>query len=150
MRRDKSNSQSACIMNDEGPTRRRFQFSLRKLLLWTTVVALYLGSMKTLEFNSGLVAFITFWVAVVGGVRWSLGVKAAAIASFVIGTLLGLDFSLAAPALGGAPPSFFALLTISIGWVFGGFILGLVELTMRAVNWADKIIEGKEFDDRKG
>ena len=71
-------------MNDPRPERRRFQFGLRKLLLWTGVVAVWFGVLTTLPLGLPLSTVLTLWVVVVGVVRVAIRPLAAALTSAVI------------------------------------------------------------------
>jgi hypothetical protein len=113
------------------------------------VAAVYLGALKTLGLGTGPVTIISFWIAIVCGVRGCLGVRVAATVSLAAGALVVLGVCLNAIAFGVLPP-IFVLLAMAIGGMLGGFIFGLVEFSIRAVNWIDKLMQGKGVDERKG
>ena len=53
------------ILNGMSETRRRFQFGLRKLLLWTAVVAILLGFLRMAGLGSSGFAIVACWIVVV-------------------------------------------------------------------------------------
>jgi hypothetical protein len=122
-------------MTDDSQQRRRFQFSLRGMMLWITTVAVSLSVLKTLrlEFSVGGVV-VTLWIAVVGAVRATLGPAEAAILSLLGGATVAACIPAMVPASELLMP---VVLT-------SGFIPFLVvEATWRIVNWADNLIRTK-------
>ena len=120
-------------------TRRRFQFGLRKLLLWTVVLALYLGVARMLGMPPIALAVLTLWIAVVAGLRAAFGPVVAAIVSPAIGAVLGGWFEYTGPALDPPGPSPLGP-GIALGGLFGCVLFAAVELSCRAVNWADNVM----------
>jgi hypothetical protein len=115
---------------------KRFQFSTRKLLLGTAVVAVWLGILRVLEVGPTLVALVTALFVGVGILRMALGRKVACLVS-----LLGV----AVPAGGFAFVPFHAhigsitllVYSLYIGVVFGCSLFLIVELGFCFVDWAD-------------
>ena len=60
-------------MNDHPAKRPRYQFGLRKLLLWMFVVAVLLGTLKALGLESVWLAIGAFWVVITAAVRAAWG-----------------------------------------------------------------------------
>lgn len=130
------------------PEHCRFQFSLKRLLLWTVVVALGCGMLSTVQAESLDWLVLSPWLVTVFVVRWAFGGKWAAIVSVMIGVLLcGLVGCIgSAQAIGGS------IVTIGYYTVRGGlngspigFVLFLlVEAACRTVNWFDSIGQSGE------
>ena len=72
--------------------KRCLQFGLRKVLLWTAVIALYLGVLTMSNLGLFLSAVLTSHVVYVGILR-AIGWRAAAIGSLCIGTCIGVVVS---------------------------------------------------------
>ena len=133
------------------------QFGLLKMLLWTAVLALLLGILKTLQFGfpetlHGLwIVFsvcICCWLFVVGVVRVVIAPKTAAMLSVAIATVAAISFFLLLFGDGGGP-----VLAVLVGFPSGLF-LGLivaviVELAISGVNWADEFIQSLERDRKR-
>jgi hypothetical protein len=122
-------------MNDARPQPRRFQFSLRKLLLWTAVVAVLLGTLKTLGLETVGLVIAAAWVAITAGVRGVFGSLWSHVVSVVGGAILGI--SLLFTGLIGATS---IVLFIILG---GGVSFAFVELAWRGVDWLDGLFEPK-------
>ncbi len=121
------------------PERQRFQFSLRKLLLWTVVVALTLSILSPLELG-GLFPF--GWFVTVLMLRWGLGSRVAAWVSIMAGMLLFAWASCLVSA--SVSPSRYgygeaALVGGSMGVMVGLVLFLLVDGTCRVVDWIDRI-----------
>jgi len=71
-----------------GETRPRFQFGLRKLLLWTAVVALFLGILKMLGLGPILCIAVLCWAMFVRGLRLVFGFTQVAFASVLSASIL--------------------------------------------------------------
>jgi len=122
---------------------RSFQFGLRKLLLWTAVVAIWLGVLTMLPLGPPLSTLLTLWVVVVGVVRVAIRPLAAAFTSVVMafGVALIHDYSgllyyddLHPPYMFVFPPAF---------GLYAVVIFAFVELALRAVNWVDNLMRTK-------
>jgi hypothetical protein len=61
------------VLRELPSKRHRFQLSIRKLMLWTVVVAIYLGILAMLKVPPINLAFFTLWLAVVGFLRTAFG-----------------------------------------------------------------------------
>jgi hypothetical protein len=124
------------IVAELHPTRRRFQFSLRKLLLWMIVVALYLGIFRKLaQLDRAAFAIFTVWSVVVVILRTAFGQRAACLFSILAG------------------PSFFYLSWWKYGdvteLVLGGIgyacvFFVIAECGFRVVDWADNLMGAKK------
>jgi hypothetical protein len=129
-------------MNDQRPERRRFQFGLRKLLLWTAVAALLLGTAASLREGAWLPACC---ILIVGAIRCAFGARVAGGISVATAVILMVSFSWVVaethhpgPSLGDA-----TVTGLALGLFFGLATLGIVEGAVRVVNWADKVLESK-------
>jgi len=60
-------------MSETGKPERRLHFSLRKLLLWTLIVALAFGIFSPLELEADGRFFLFGWILVVAVVRGAFG-----------------------------------------------------------------------------
>jgi hypothetical protein len=121
--------------------KRSFQFSLRKLLLWTAVVALLLGVATSLGEGVWLLAC---WVLVVCAIRCAFGPNVAVILSVGGGAILGGALGYALPHTDPGPdPVERAMQGVIVGGFFGLATFGIVEGAFRAVNWVDKAFEPK-------
>jgi hypothetical protein len=110
-------------------------------MLWTVVVALYLGIVGVLQVDLSIFAVFTGWLIVVGVLRIAVGSKVAGVLSI----------------LAGLPLCVFVLCQFE--WfifpcfiiVFGGPVFGLVlflivEGGFRVVDWADNLMRTKTDD----
>lgn len=135
--------------SEETPSarRRRRQFSLRELLLWTTLAAICLGILQWLIADREFTVSLSCWIAVVVIVRMVLGPKAAGMlfvaAGMVLHAIVGyrvLSSHRPVPVAG-----VFAgvLVCLLVGSIVGGILWLLVETAARAVRWADTRLAGK-------
>jgi hypothetical protein len=60
---------------DDTKPKRRFQFSLRRLMLWMVVLGAYLGLMRLVELSSHTTFILTIWLAGLFAIRikWGYG-----------------------------------------------------------------------------
>ena len=126
-------------MNDQDLKRRRFQFGLRKLLLWMAVVAVLLGVLKMLELSTAGLILAASWVAITAIVRGAFGSTWAHIVSAVGGGALAFGL-LFAGAIGGI--SVVVLIIVGAGMPFV-----FVELAWLGVDWLDKLLRTKPRTD---
>ena len=119
------------------PKRRRFQFGLRRLLLWTAVVALGFGTLSTLYPSTRAWVVLPGWCAVVLILRWGFGSTLAASVSTIVGMVLGL--LLPEPQ----EPLDFVVYAIDCGF-FGLVLFVLAEVTCQIVDWIDRIRQSDE------
>ncbi|MCP4685958.1 MAG: hypothetical protein GY867_11025 [bacterium] len=84
---------------------------MRKLLLWTAVIGLYLRIARCLDLDLATGAMLTAFVAVIIVLRSTVGWQATAVASLA-------------------------------GCAMGPLLCGIVELTIREVDWADNLMQG--------
>ena len=118
---------------------RRFQFSLRKVLLWMLAVALTFSILSPLELDAVGWLFLFGWFVTVLVLRWSFGSRVAAWISIMAGMLL---FAWASwfvsahvrPSYGGA-----TLVGGSVGVIVGLALFLFVEATCRTIDWLDRI-----------
>jgi hypothetical protein len=69
--------------------RRRFQFGLRRLLLWTVAAVPYLAVVRLERWNVASFAAVTAWLLAVGAARAAFGPKAAGALSALAGAIVG-------------------------------------------------------------
>ena len=134
------------------PKPHRLQFGLRKLLLWTAVVALYLGipSMLGVDLQErrNLMSFVSLglWAIVVGLVRTVFNDRAAAAFSAVMGVIL-CAVALYLTARWSRVNPFDFPGHVIWGLVWGGLIglnvFAFVELAFRGVDWVDNRMRTK-------
>ncbi len=122
---------SSSSESESPPRHRRWQFSIRALLIWTAVVALYFGVLRILQAEMNVIVALTCWIVVGWSIRVLVGVKAAVVASFVAGAVCVLPAVQAARHPG---PSTGELITMSaFGMLIGGWIAGTPLLAMELV-----------------
>ena len=127
------------------PERQRFQFSIRRLMLWTVVVAIYLGIVVALQLELSVFVGATVWFVIVGILRVA-NYDVAFLASVVAGVVLyeyGLYTDI--DSFGGWTDSFVLALLIGAlgGSVLGCFLFVFVQGGFRFVDWADMLIGRK-------
>jgi hypothetical protein len=136
-------------MGDHPPTRRRFQFGLRKLMLWTVVVAVFLGIFEMFGFGWIGCVLAACWLAVVGLLRGTAGGRAACLVSIVIGTvLIGWCSYLVYVTASPRPPFNPVIVLFAAIWgsAYGLFVFVLTTAVCSAVNWADNLMRPKTDD----
>ena len=142
-------------MTTPSPERRRLQFGLRKLLLWTIAVAVLLAAMRMLEFETAGFVIVLFGMTILGVLRflfepfyarmlWILVVA-------VAGVVVAVDTAL---ALTDAYSLSLVELVINIIWLsFWGFVLGfgiggmtytLADAACRVVAWLDSRMQSSD------
>ena len=137
------------------PKRAGFQFTLRKMLLWTAVVAVYFGTLKVLGFPPFDFTVLSCFLGIAVACRVLFGSNAALFASQM---MISIGLVMVFSGLFSRPessmfflsedvlPPFWQIVFLSF---LGGAIIGwgmstLVELASRAVNWLDRLIETKK------
>ena len=120
--------------------RRRFQFSLRRMLLWTAVVAVCCNILKILNLELGVWFLLIVWMIVVGVLLVIGCPKWAACWSIIIGIPTGWFTVLHFPRSELSLPLIIGSL---IGVLFGVGIFVIVRFVLLAVNWADNFIDEK-------
>jgi hypothetical protein len=125
-----------------GTAKRRLQFSLRRLMLWTAIIALYLGIVGAIQVGPLVSTVLVVYVVFVVVIRMAFGQKLACVSSVVIAGLLFLLFFVASFGRFAAwPLSCVALCVSACGAVYGFLLFAMVELTFRFVEWADKSLQ---------
>ena len=109
-----------------------FQFGLRKLFLWTTVVALYLGLLQMLDLRPLESLFLLWWVLAVGCVGTASRVVAV-VFSAIVGLMIVKCFL--QPRL--TPTG--VLMGLSLAFV----VFGFAECAFRAVDLTDDLMGTK-------
>ena len=131
---------------DNSKPQRRFQFSLRKLMLWMVVWAVYLTFFWRLVVIS-LAVLVTTYLVVIAAIRMKWGLKPGLkIAAVNMGIVWGCLGPLPFVAGGVASPAIGLLLFVCcfvIGLVSGSIAFVLIELLVRCVNSLDELIETK-------
>jgi len=118
---------------------------LRKLLLWTAVVALVLGIATTLGMEDSFVFLILVcWTILIGAIRYGFGPKAAGILSSVAWAILGgvhgyVGYGLMRQFGPGRAEG--AVQGLMAGGFYGLAMFGIVEGLARVVNWAARVLE---------
>jgi hypothetical protein len=114
-------------------TRPRFQFGLRKLLLWTAVLALLLGVAQML---GELGAFLACGIIIVFVIRTTAGsIVALAFAEGLgIGAMIGHSFPITPIQM---------IIGCVLGSVVGLIVFCIAEVSCRAVDWADNLMASK-------
>jgi hypothetical protein len=143
---------------DHDQRQRRFQFSLRKLLLWMAVLAVYLGVLRLITAPVSFTLITISWLAVIVAVRMKWGARRA-LAVAITGTALCLCVFLVAVAWIDAgqfrPPLLGRIiLVMPEGFLVGAFI-GLcvsvvAELSLRFVDFLDGLMQTKTPHDDTG
>ena len=145
-------------VDDLKPQRRPFQFSLRKLLLWTAVWSIYLGIVKWvgiwlalsvetwLVFSLGLTIYLVALLAV--RMKWGCERGLRIAVTFMVGLPLLLVGALLFWLMVISPVDFVQNMVFLPLLCFSGFFLGwygflFVHCVVRAVNWLDNLMETK-------
>ena len=149
-------------MSTPRPERRSrgFQFGLRKLLLWTAVAAVYLGALRLVRFEPFLSVFLTSYLVLVGLVRARWGPRVGCGCSLAVPLvpllclagfgLLGIIVEISADNMRPSDAVTWCLTVLvwsMVGCLLGLVVFGCVEVTFRAVDWADNLMEAKSDGD---
>jgi hypothetical protein len=126
--------------------KRRVQFGLRKLLLWTAVVSLYCGLCKTAKMSLTEFIYLTAMVAAAGVLRAVTGIKLGCCLSMVCGVLwVEVWDSLIVPSSLRSPGfSVLDAAVVVLGLLSGGVIFILVCSASVVVNWADSLMRRRD------
>jgi hypothetical protein len=128
---------------DDAKPHRRFQFSVRKLMLWMVALAVYLAFFVRLV-GTPLVVFVTIYFAVIAVIRMTWAPKKClAIATLFSGTgwgCLWLDFCVTDTAHYSSQELPLSVCVFVIGLVVGLIAFGLVHGVVRCVNSLDQWI----------
>lgn len=121
--------------------KRRYQFSLRKLLLWTAAIVLLFGTAKTLGTEWVIAAC---WITVVGGIRTATNWRVAGVVSVLGGAAVATAaacVSIAVSAGTRTAVPYFLPGVIGGGFagcVVGACLFGVTEILCRGVDWIDR------------
>jgi hypothetical protein len=119
------------------PKRRRFQFGVRRLLLWTVVIAVYLSVVKWLRMDLMLFAVLTAWLGIVAGVKARFGSMAAFVVSILAGAVVG-GWEAYVTFLAGGLPAASDWAAVVFLFVLGYALWGGVEVAFGAVDCVDR------------
>ena len=130
--------------------RKRRQFSLRKLLLWTGVAALMLGLLRMLGLGPIVLACIAAWVMVIVGVRLAFGLVVALVFSIAAGSLAGGGLVLADILRGGSfsdAHGIPGLLMVPVWGASLGYVSYVVlEVTCCIIGLPDGLLRSDRYD----
>ncbi len=143
----------------ENPKPQRFQFTLRRMLLWTAVVAVWCGVFTMIRIGFWLSDFqstthvvlsniiIISWVAIIGIARAAFRARAAAAMSIVTGVIwaVWVFYRVSGGRLGEwawSNPVRAAIALIGFSVLGVGVFIG-VEASFRMVHWIDCLMESK-------
>ncbi len=130
--------------------RKRRQFRLRNLLVWTAVAALALGALRTLGLGPVVVASIASWVAIVGGVRWMFGSPVAFVFSIVVGGIAGGGLVLAYILSGGRFTVTYGVPGLLVAAVVGGYAgygcYVILEVVFCVMGLPDGLLHADSYD----
>lgn len=135
-------------MNNE-QRQRRFQFSLRKLLLWMAVLAVYLGVLRLItEAVSGTLITIG-WLAIIVAVRMKWGARRGSTVA-----VAGTGFCLSVIFVVLSHPLEEMIFGVLVGTLVGA-VLGLLgsfvaERSLRFVDFLDRLMQTKTPHDDAG
>ena len=129
-------------MTTPQPKSRKNQFGLRKLLLWTAVVALYSGMFRMLAPILDGWVFLLSGIIILAIIRMATNaITTAVISVMAAGVLLFVGLF--------GEMGLYAVMPINLLMAFGGacywgvLLFAVVELPLRAVNWLDDLMETK-------
>ena len=126
---------------------RRFQFTLRKMLLWTAMMALWFGLLSSLGILPGVIliaTILTSWVVVVAIVRVAFGENSAALVALLPAACIPI-IECWDPSI----PVSFVLLHVVVLGVMGSVIFVLVKVAFRVVSVLDHLMESKKRESKK-
>jgi hypothetical protein len=118
---------------------RRFQFSLRKLMLWVVVEAILLGALRMLGLDAIGLAIAAAWVAVTAALRVALDPRWACHVSGFGGIALAVGLWFVLP-MNDAD----IVLLIILGGGAGLVPFVFVEVAARVVDWVDSLIRQRK------
>jgi hypothetical protein len=138
------------------PKRHPFQFSLRKLMLWTAAWSAYLGFLRSMEMWLPLAVFLTIYLLVLFAIRikwsfgrgWLLAVYISVGIAFCCFAAVLLDSGVAGLPVNGVgilgDAFFFSVIGAEMGVL--GFLF--VHAAVCAVDWADNLMQNKPPQDQ--
>jgi hypothetical protein len=133
-------------VDDLKSQRRPFQFSLRKLLLWTAVWSAYLGVMRWLQIPLSAAFIVTMYFMVFVAVRIKWGLGRGLLSSICL--MAGLACAcFGAATLGGGIPLVGIVIGLPIVCLCGVYLGACsflpVHFLMSAVDWLDNLMQTK-------
>ncbi len=140
-------------MTETGKSERRFQFSLRKLLLWTTAVAVLLGVLQMMEIGATGVAVVLAGIAILGVLRSAFDPRQALILWTLVSAIAGVIIIAASAIweLVNANGPSHTEIVLDVTWlsfwgiVFGGAIGGitytLTDAACGFLDWLDSLMQ---------
>ena len=124
-------------MKTTSTQRRRFQFSLRKVMLWVVVEAVLLGTLSMLGLDAIGLAIAASWVAATAVLRAAWSPLWAARLSSLGGIALAVGLWFVLPMNDAA-----IVLLIILGGGAGLVPFVFVEVAARVVDWVDSLMRG--------
>jgi len=127
--------------------KRRLQFGLRKLLLWTAVVALFLGFLRMVELGPILCVSVLCWAVMIRSLRTVFGLTVVAVVAVLSGAVLtAFRFCLPPLAVNWLEAT---LLAAALGGVYGFAVFAFSEVAALAIDSLDSHMETKTDRDRE-
>ncbi len=130
--------------------RKRRQFSLGKLLLWTAVAALLLGLLRMLGLGPIVLACIAAWVMINAGVRLAFASVVAFVFSIGAGGITASSLTFVGMARGGSPFDAYGipvLLLVAVGGGLLGYVSYVVlEVAFCVVGLPDGLLRSDRYD----
>lgn len=130
--------------------RKRRQFRLRNLLVWTAVAALALGLLRMLGLGPVVLASVASWVAIVGGVRWMFGSPVTFVFSIVVGGIAAGGLVLADILSGGRFAGAFGVPGLVVATVVGGYAgygsYVILEVVFSVMGLPDGLLQDDSYD----
>ncbi len=145
---------------DHDQRQRRFQFSLRKLLLWMAVLAVYLGVLRLITANVSVVLISICWLTVIVAVRMKWGARRACFVAitgtgFCLSVASAATFWIAVGPFGhgarfGRRMTGYMPLMFLVGAFIGLYVFLVVELSIGFVDFLDRLMQTKTPHDDTG
>ncbi len=130
---------------------RRFQFSLRKLLLWTTAVAVLLGVLQMMAFGATGFAIVLGGIAILGVLRSAFDPRQALILWTLVSAIAGVIIISVGANWDSSSHGEIVLNVIWLsfwGFVFGGAIGGisytLTDAACGFLDWLDSLMQSED------
>ena len=147
-----ANSQGEPSVDDLKPNRRPFQFSLRKLMLWTTVWSVYLSIVCSLKLWPPAAVAIAIHLAALSviRVRWGFGSGVRIAVAFWSGLAFTCFEGMLVLSPEGPPSEVVGVVLVffCFGYLFGLLCFPLVHFLVRTVDWLDTLLQTKTPQDQ--